>query len=333
LVELNAESYNSTYTNVDIPINSNTRGIFINARYKNAVSADDIVIDKTYTDNTTTTESLNTIVGDIFKNSTLNTKIESDVDTVTIRIRNVDISHCEIVKSNYGEITNPVSSISKRGRGFSVSNMSFSMNGYDFENDNHLVNFASASNIFSSMTSSSIVNNTSMPSRIISDNIQSDIIEVSSNQDYFVGFFSKNQTSNNTIVTVSVHCFDSDMNPLETIPLKNQIPNFIINLGEYSHINSDPVYQEYYILSHKQSFDDISNVEFLMSGVHGNSQNGGLSATTNTISDICVMIPNVTYFKFEFTTNNAVEIISPVCEPIRYSITKYSKYLGNVTEG
>jgi hypothetical protein len=103
-------------------------------------------------------------------------------------------------------------------------------------------------------------------------------------------------------------------------------------LGDFTLDSNDVAYQEYYLLSSKQTVNNIDNASFLLNGVYGSLSTGGLSANINNVNDIAIMTPRVKYIKIELSSSISNEYISPNFDKIRFSLTKDSRYLGNITE-
>ena len=266
----------------------------------------------------------------MFKSNSLRLS-NSNVSEYRIKVKNVELLYLDVYRSSPNSIPNPVSSISKRGDGLSVSNIKFGMNGYDFENNNHLSNFSNLNKVYTCNNTVS-VNNVNMDSFTLTGTQESNFIAVDSNIDYFVSFFGKNNTTNNTSATIAVKTFDSSFNPISTVSLISLSSSEIHNMGSISNSTQDVFYQEYYVLSSKQSTSDVTNASYLVSDIYGSVTSGGWSSETNTVNDIVIMNSDVAYIKVEITTDNSLEIINPVCDVVKFSLTKDSTYIGNINE-
>jgi hypothetical protein len=221
--------------------------------------------------------------------------------------------------------------VSKRGDGLSVKSLVFSMNGYDFEDSNHLTNFSNLAPVYT-LNNSVQVNGVSMNSFTLSGTQESDFVEVNKDMDYFVSFFGRNNTSNLTSATIAIKTYDSSYNPVASVSLTNLTSTEVHNMGSISNNTQNIFYQEYYVLSSKQSTSDVTNASYLVSDIYGSVTSGGWSSEVNTVNDIIIMNDDVAYIKVEITTDNSLEIINPVCDIVKFSLTKDSKYIGNINE-
>lgn len=328
---LTTQTYGSTYTTETVPASLfNSVGAYFTVRYRGSLQSDDIVIEKVYTNATVDTFNLSEVNINMFKSNSLRLS-NSNVSEYRIKVKNVELLYLDVYRSSPNSIPNPVSSISKRGDGLSVSNIKFGMNGYDFENNNHLINFSNLNKVYTCNNTVS-VNNVNMDSFTLTGTQESNFIAVDSNIDYFVSFFGKNNTTNNTSATIAVKTFDSSFNPISTVSLISLSSSEIHNMGSISNSTQDVFYQEYYVLSSKQSTSDVTNSSYLVSDIYGSIVSGGWSSETNTVNDIVIMNNDVAYIKVEITTDNSLEIINPVCDVVKFSLTKDSTYIGNINE-
>lgn len=326
------KNYGSSYTTIGtIVTNGSYKAIKISARYRNA-SNNSIRITKNYNGGGSSTVMAETTQGSLYKTLDTNIELGSSVSSVDIECRNIQVKHASVYKANTEPTVKPHSSVSRKGHGFSVKNATYSMNGFDLENPSHLANFAQNSNMFGTLNTSETVDGIQMNSVVVNGTTYSDMVDVNSKKDFFMGFFCKNASVSPSTVNVSVETFDDSQNMIQSFSLVAQSSTDIVELGDFTHPDSDVLYQEYYILSSKQSLNNISNAQYLLSGVYGNFDEGGLSANINNVNDICVMVPQVKYIRMKLEVSNPVEIISPLCDEIKFSITNYSTYLGNITE-
>lgn len=332
LYEIFNQQYSSTFSTYQITDLDHAKALCCSFRYKGAVNNNDIFIRKVYQDNSTSDVIIPTNAGELNKSTQYNIALEDNVTTVEVSCRNVFIYYASITKANSGSISNPVSSISKRGKGVSVRDTRFSMNGYDFENSTHLANFSSNSNVESSLPNTEIIDGVSMRSFTYNGTYMSDFIEVDHASDYYFGMFVKRTVNTNAPTYVKLYAYDDSYNPVDTISLLTQSTNTNIDLGDFTLDNNDVAYQEYYLLSSKQTVNNIDNASFLLNGVYGSLSTGGLSANINNVNDIAIMTPQVKYIKIELSSSISNEYISPNFDKIRFSLTKDSRYLGNITE-
>lgn len=329
---LESQIYGSTYTTYTVPaslINSN--GVYITTRYRDSIQADDISIEKVYNNNSVDTYNIADANINLFKSIFLRLTHNSNVSEYRIKVKNVELLFLDLYRSSPNSISNPVSSVSKRGDGLSVKSLVFSMNGYDFEDSNHLTNFSNLAPIYT-LNNSVQVNGVSMNSFALSGTQESDFIAVNKDMDYFVSFFGRNNTSNLTSATIAIKTYDSSYNPVASVSLTNLTSTEVHNMGSISNNTQNIFYQEYYVLSSKQSTSDVTNASYLVSDIYGSVTSGGWSSEVNTVNDIIIMNDDVAYIKVEITTDNSLEIINPVCDIVKFSLTKDSKYIGNINE-
>ena len=78
--------------------------------------------------------------------------------------------------------------------------------------------------------------------------------------------------------------------------------------------------------------NDLQNATYLFNGVYGEVSSGGLSANVNNITDVGIMTSSVKYIKIELESSISNQYISPNFNKIRFSLTKDSRYIGNITE-
>lgn len=333
LYEIENQQFNSTFSNHLITDLGGAKALCCSFRYNNAVNNNDIFIRKIYQDNSTADVVIPTNIGKLNKSVQYHINLEDNVKWVRVYCRNVKIYYASISKANSGTISNnPVSSISKRGKGVSVRDTRFSMNGYDFENSTHLANFSSNSNVEATLPNTEIIDGVSMRSFNYNGTYMSDFIEVDHASDYYFGMFVKRTVNTNAPTFVRLYAYDDSYNPVDTISLLTQSSNTNIDLGDFTLDSNDVAYQEYYLLSSKQTVNNIDNASFLLNGVHGSLSTGGLSANINNVNDIAIMTPQVKYIKIELSSSISNEYISPNFDKIRFSLTKDSRYLGNITE-
>ena len=283
-----------------------------------------------YTNSSVDTFNLSEANVNIFKSNALRLS-NNNLSEYRIKIKNVELLFLDVYRSSPNSIPNPISSVSKRGDGLSVSNIKFAMNGYDFEKNNHLENFSNLDTVYTCNNTVN-VNNVLMDSFTLTGTSESDFIPVDNELDYFISFFGKNNTSNTTSATVSVKAFDSSYNLISTVSLISLNSSQTHNMGSISNSTSNIFYQEYYILSSKQSTSDVTNASYLVSDIYGSVTTGGWSSETNIVNDIVIMNSNVAYIKVEISADNSLEIINPVCDIVKFSLTKDSTYIGNINE-
>lgn len=332
LYTISKQTLGPTYSSYTIPASTvNSNGVYFTMRYRNSLDVDDIRIEKVYNDSSVETYDLTSAGIDLYTTTNLRLSNDSTVSEYIVSIKNIDLLFLDMYRSSPNSIINPVSSISKKGQGMSVSSIMFSMNGYDFENPSHLTNFSNLNKVYTCSNTRN-VNNIPMDSFTINGTQESDFIPVDYQRDYFISFFGMNNTASPTNGTVSIKTYDSSYNLTSSVSLTSLTSSQVHNMGNFENSSQDIFYQEYYVLSSKQSTSDVTNASYLTSDVYGNVDSGGWSSESNNVNDIIIMNDGVSYITIELYTDDSVEIINPVCDIVKFALTKDSKYLGTIDE-
>jgi len=332
LYTLDKQSYGSVTTTYTLQASDiHSGGIYVSSRYKNNIQASDIQIEKELTDGTITTYNVAQDETNIYRTDWVRIVNEPDVLEYRIKLTNVDLLFLDIHRCNPNDTINNTPSISKRGNGMSISSIEFSMNGYNFEKVEHLSNFASIGNIYD-CPNTTVVNNVQMDSFSLNGSSESNFIEVNHRRDYFLSFFGRNNTIDDTEINIAVKSYDSDYNLVDSISLVSLNPSEAHNMGTITNSTQDLFYQEFYVLSSDQSINDADDTLFLADDVYGSNQYGGWSSESTVVSDIIVMNNNVKYITMQLVSDNDVEIINPICDIVKFALSKDSVYIGNVNE-